>query len=210
MKPRILRGIAVLATALVAGAAAAQPYPSKTIRFIVPFSAGGATDLIARAVGQKLTESTGAQVVVENRPGASGMIGADIVAKSPADGYTLLMASVAEIAINPSVYAKMAYDPAKDLAPVTLAGVTPLILVVNPGSSLNSVKDIVAQAKAKPNSISFASAGGGSPQHLSGELLKTLTSTSSCGVEHVLESGGGIACAAPLSEIPNSFSAGSR
>ncbi len=175
----MVRGIALLATALVAAGASAQPYPApgKQIRFIVPFSAGGATDLIARAVGQKLTESTGAQVIVENRPGASGMIGADIVAKSAPDGYTLLMASTAEIAINPSVYPKMTYDPAKDLAPVTLAGITPLILVVNPGTQLRSVSDIVAQAKAKPDSISFASAGGGSVQHLSGELLKTLTST---------------------------------
>ena len=177
MNLRSVRRIAVLATALVAGTASAQPYPSKPIRFIVPFSAGGATDLITRTVAQKLAESTGAQVVVENRTGASGMIGADIVAKAPPDGYTLLMASTAEIAINPSLYAKMTYDPAKDLAPITLAGVTPLILVVNPGSSLDSVKDIVAQAKAKPNGISFASAGGGSVQHLSGELLKTLTST---------------------------------
>lgn len=179
MNLKIVRAVGLFAAALVAATASAQPYPApgKPIRFIVPFSAGGATDLIARAVGQKLTESTGAQVIVENRPGASGMIGADIVAKAPPDGYTLLMASTAEIAINPSVYPKMTYDPAKDLAPVTLAGITPLILVVNPGSSLNSVKDIVAQAKAKPNGISFASAGGGSVQHLSGELLKTLTST---------------------------------
>lgn len=180
MNLRIVRGLALLATAVMAaGASAQQPYPApgKQIRFIVPFSAGGATDLIARAVGQKLTESTGAQVIVENRPGASGMIGADLVAKSPPDGYTLLMASTAEIVINPSVYPKMTYDPVKDLAPVTLAGITPLILVVSPGTQLGSVSDIVAQAKAKPDSISFASAGGGSVQHLAGELLKTLTST---------------------------------
>jgi len=143
----------------------------------MPFAAGGATDLIARAVGQKLTESTGQQVVIDNRPGASGMIGADLVAKSAPDGYTLRMASTAEIAINPSLYPKMTYDPAKDLAPVTLAGITPLILVVSPGSTINSVKDLIGQAKAKPGSVSYASAGNGSVQHLSGELLKTLTAT---------------------------------
>jgi len=128
-------------------------------------------------VGQKLTESMGQAVVVENRPGASGMIGADLVAKAPPDGYTLLMASTAEIAINPSLYSKMSYDPQKDLAPITLAGVTPLILVVNPASPLHSVADIVKEAKAHPGTISFASAGNGSVQHLSGELVKVLTST---------------------------------
>jgi len=169
--------LALLITAFSITVAFAQPYPSKPLRIIVPFAPGGATDLIARAVGQKLTESMGQPVVVENRTGASGMLGADLVAKSPPDGYTLLMASTAEIAINPSLYAKMAYDPAKDLAPVTLAGITPLILVVNPNTPARSVNDLVAQAKSTPGSVSFASAGNGSVQHLSGELLKTITRT---------------------------------
>jgi tripartite-type tricarboxylate transporter receptor subunit TctC len=169
--------LALLITAFSITVAFAQPYPNKPLKIIVPFAPGGATDLIARAVGQKLTESMGQPVVVENRTGASGMLGADLVAKSPPDGYTLLMASTAEIAINPSLYAKMAYDPAKDLAPVTLAGITPLILVVNPNTPARSVNDLVVQAKSTPGSVSFASAGNGSVQHLSGELLKTITRT---------------------------------
>jgi tripartite-type tricarboxylate transporter receptor subunit TctC len=173
----IARLAAIALFALTAVAARGDTFPSRPIRIVVPFAAGGATDLIARVVGQKLTESMGQAVVVENRPGASGMIGADLVAKAPPDGYTLLMASTAEIAINPSLYSKMSYDPQKDLAPITLAGVTPLILVVNPASPLHSVADIVKEAKAHPGTISFASAGNGSVQHLSGELVKVLTST---------------------------------
>jgi tripartite-type tricarboxylate transporter receptor subunit TctC len=173
----IARLAAIALFALTAVAARGDTFPSRPIRIVVPFAAGGATDLIARVVGQKLTESLGQAVVVENRPGASGMIGADLVAKAPPDGYTLLMASTAEIAINPSLYSKMSYDPQKDLAPITLAGVTPLILVVNPASPLHSVADIVREAKAHPGTISFASAGNGSVQHLSGELVKVLTST---------------------------------
>ncbi|HTI48278.1 MAG TPA: tripartite tricarboxylate transporter substrate binding protein [Casimicrobiaceae bacterium] len=173
----IARLAAIALFALTAVAARGDTFPSRPIRIVVPFAAGGATDLIARVVGQKLTESLGQAVVVENRPGASGMIGADLVAKAPPDGYTLLMASTAEIAINPSLYSKMSYDPQKDLAPITLAGVTPLILVVNPASPLHSVADIVKEAKAHPGTISFASAGNGSVQHLSGELVKVLTST---------------------------------
>jgi len=173
----IARLAAIALFALTAVAARGDTFPSRPIRIVVPFAAGGATDLIARVVGQKLTESMGQAVVVENRPGASGMIGADLVAKAPPDGYTLLMASTAEIAINPSLYSKMSYDPQKDLAPITLAGVTPLILVVNPASPLHSVADIVREAKAHPGTISFASAGNGSVQHLSGELVKVLTST---------------------------------
>jgi tripartite-type tricarboxylate transporter receptor subunit TctC len=177
MRMRAVQFLTLLLTLALAGGALAQGWPARPMRIIVPFAAGGATDLIARVVAQKLTDSLGQSVVVENRTGASGMIGADAVAKAAPDGYTLLMASTAEIAINPSLYSKMAYDPAKDLAPITLAGITPLILVVNPASSLGSVRDIVAQAKAKPGSLSYASAGNGSVQHLSGELLKMLTTT---------------------------------
>jgi len=170
-----MRLVALITAALWIGTAFAQAYPVKPIKIVVPFAPGGATDLTARAVGQKLTESMGQPVVIENRAGASGMIGADVVAKSAPDGYTLLMASTAEIAINPSLYPHMSYDPAKDFAPVTLAAITPLILVVNASSDARSVQDVVAQAKAKPGAISFASAGNGSVQHLSGELLKTIT-----------------------------------
>ena len=174
---RIARLAALLLTLVICAAAGAQAFPTRPIRIVVPFAPGGATDLIARVVGQKLTESMGQAVVVDNRPGASGMIGADAVAKAAPDGYTLLMASTAEVAINPSLYPRMAYDPDKDLVPVTLAGITPLILVVNPASPFKSVADIVAEARAHPGRVSFASAGNGSVQHLSGELLKVLTST---------------------------------
>ena len=173
---RVVRFAAALLM-LTSSMLSAQGFPSRPLRIVVPFAAGGATDLIARVVGQKLTESMGQPVVIDNRPGASGMIGADAVAKAAPDGYTLLMGSTAEVAINPSLYAKMAYDPDKDLVPVTLAGITPLILVVNPASPYKSVADIVADAKAHPGRVSFASAGNGSVQHLSGELLKVLTST---------------------------------
>src|SRR2546421_7702739 len=167
-------GIAVLAASLFAAQSAAAQYPAKPIRIVVPFSAGGTTDILARAVGQKLTEAWSQPILVDNRPGASGMIGAEIAAKAAPDGYTVLLASVAEVAINQSVYASMTYDPLKDLAPVTLAGFTPLILVVHPSVQAQSVKDLIALAKAKPGYLTFASPGNGSVQHLSGELLKTV------------------------------------
>src|SRR5258706_5413287 len=169
----MMRLVALITAALWIGTAFAQAYPVKPIKIVVPFAPGGATDLTARGVGQKRTESMGQPVVIENRAGASGMIGADVVAKSAPDGYTLLMASTAEIAINPSLYPHMSYDPAKDFAPVTLAAITPLILVVNAGSDARSVQDVVAQARAKPGAISFASAGNGGGQHPPGRLLKT-------------------------------------
>jgi tripartite-type tricarboxylate transporter receptor subunit TctC len=174
---RIARFLAVLLVTIVSTHVGAEDYPSRPIRIIVPFAPGGATDLIARVMAEKLTASMGQPVVVENKTGASGMIGADTVAKAAPDGYTLLLGSTAEIAINQSLYPKMAYDPAKDLAPITLTATTPLILVVNPATSARSVKDLVTEAKQHPGSISFASAGNGSVQHLSGELLKVLTST---------------------------------
>src|SRR2546426_4087940 len=162
----------VLSAALAAFSAAAQ-YPGKPVRIVVPFSAGGTTDILARAVGQKLTAAWSQPIVIDNRPGASGMIGAEIVAKAPPDGYTVLMASVAEVAINQSLYARMTYDPLKDLAPVTLAGFTPLILVVHPSVQARSVKELIGLAKAKPGRFTFASPRNGSAQHLSGELMKT-------------------------------------
>src|SRR3989475_2324281 len=163
----------VVSAALAAFSAAAQ-YPGKPVRIVVPFSAGGTTDILARAVGQKLTEAWSQPIVIDNRPGASGMIGAEMVAKAAPDGYTVLMASVAEVAINQSLYARMAYDPLKDLAPVTLAGFTPLILVVHPSVQARSVKELIGLAKANPGRLPLASPGNGSVQHLSGELMKTV------------------------------------
>ena len=180
-------GIAVLTVSLLVGQSAAAQYPAKLIRIVVPFSPGGTTDVLARAVGQKLTEAWSQPILVDNRPGASGMIGAEIVAKAPPDGYTVLLASVAEVAINQSLYASMTYDPLKDLAPVTLAGFTPLILVVHPSVQAQSVKDLIALAKAKPGYLTFASPGNGSVQHLSGELLKTVARVD---ITHVPYKGG--------------------
>ncbi len=175
-----------LSAALASFPAAAQ-YPSKPIRIVVPFSPGGTTDILARAVGQKLTEAWAQSVLVDNRPGGSGMIGAETVAKAPPDGYTVLMASVAEVAVNQNLYARMTYDPLKDLAPVTLAGFTPLILVIHPSVQARSVNELIALAKAKPGRFTFASPGNGSVQHLSGELLKTVARVD---ITHVPYKGG--------------------
>jgi tripartite-type tricarboxylate transporter receptor subunit TctC len=160
--------------ACVAPGAFAQAYPNHTIRLVVPFPAGGTTDILARAAAQKLTESLGQAVVVDNRPGAGGNIGADIVAKSAPDGYTLLMGTVGTHAINPSLYAKMPYDHVKDFVPVVLVAGVPNVLVVNPSVPVHSVADLIKLAKSKPGEINFASSGAGTSIHLSGELFKTM------------------------------------
>lgn len=154
--------------------AATQPYPTRSIRLVVPFAAGGGTDIVARTVGQKLGEQLGQQVVVDNRAGAAGIIGTEVVAKSAADGYTLLMGSNGPLAINPSFYAKLPYDPLKDLTPVALVTTMPFVMVVHPSLPVKSVKDLVALAKARPGQLNFASPGNGSTNHLSGELLKVM------------------------------------
>ncbi|HKE38922.1 MAG TPA: tripartite tricarboxylate transporter substrate binding protein [Casimicrobiaceae bacterium] len=158
----------------LASASGAQGYPNHAIRLVVPFPAGGTTDILARAVAQKLTEAVGQSVVVDNRPGAGGNIGADVVAKSAPDGYTLLMGTVGTHAINPSLYAKMPYDHVKDFVPVVLVAGVPNVLVVNPSLPVNSVADLIKLAKSKPGSINFASSGNGTSIHLSGELFKTM------------------------------------
>jgi tripartite-type tricarboxylate transporter receptor subunit TctC len=158
---------------LGAMATTAQPqgYPLKPIRVVVPYPAGGAADITARLVGQKMTERFGQTVVVENRPGAGGAIGADIVAKSAADGYTVLLSSPAEIAVLPHLQT-VPYSVDKDLAPVSLAVTTPLILVVHPSLSATTVTELIAFARARPGQLSYASVGSGGVQHLAGELLK--------------------------------------
>src|SRR5438093_1013974 len=160
--------------ALVALGAFGQPYPNRTIRLVVPFPAGGTTDILARAASQKLTESLGQPVVVDNRPGAAGNIGADMVAKSVPDGYTLIVGTVGTHAINASLYSKMPYDHVKDFAPVVLLSSTPNVLVVYPGLPVNSVKDVIALARSKPGELTFASSGSGTSIHLSGELFKSM------------------------------------
>ncbi len=186
-----MRAIAVaafIAAAALSGVAGAQQYPSKPIRIITPYNPGGTADIMARLVAQRLTEAWGQPVVVENRAGASGMIGADAVAKAAPDGYTLLAAYVTEIAIVPSLFPKATYDPVKDLAPVALTALTPMILVVTPSVPAKNVKEFVALAKAKPRQLAYASAGNGSPAHLAGELLQR-----AAGIEltHVPYKGGG-------------------
>jgi tripartite-type tricarboxylate transporter receptor subunit TctC len=157
--------------AAISGSALAQAYPAKLIRVVVPYAPGGATDLTARLVGQKMQEAMKQNVVVENRPGAGGVIGADAVAKAAPDGYTLLLAVPAEISILPNLQ-KMPYDVAKDLAPVSLAAMTPLILVAHPSLPVKTVKELVELIRKRPGQLSYASAGTGGVQHLSGELLK--------------------------------------
>jgi len=153
--------------------AAADTYPSKPIRFVVPYPAGGPLDTIARLLGQKVSESVKQPVVVDNKPGAGGNIGADAVAKSPADGYTILMGAVATHAINPTLYASIPYDPVRDFIPVTQVASTPNVLVVNPSVPAASVGEFIAYAKANPGKLNFGSGSTGSAGHLAGELFKT-------------------------------------
>ena len=160
--------------ACIATLASAQAYPTRPIRLVVPFPAGGTTDILAREAAQKLTEVLGQAVVVDNRPGAAGNIGSDLVAKSAPDGYTLLMGTVGTHAINPSLYSKMPYDHVKDFAPVVLVAGVPNVLVVNPALPVNSVAELIKLAKDKPGQINFASSGSGTSIHLSGELFKTM------------------------------------
>ena len=153
----------------------AQAYPARTIRMIVPFPAGGGSDTMGRIVGQKLGERMGQQVVVDNRPGAGGSIGADAVAKAAPDGYTLLLGSASEIAQYPNVNPKIPYDPRRDFAPVALVGTVPLLLVVHPSLPVKNVRELIRLAQARPDAINFSSAGNGSTTHLAVELLKLST-----------------------------------
>jgi len=137
----------------------------------VPYSAGGGTDIVARAVGQKMSESWGQSVIVDNRVGASGMIGTEAVARAPADGYTLLMATPPEIAVNQHLYAKVPYNAERDLAPITLVAVTPLVIATHPGVPARNIQELVALARAKPGTLGYATPGTGSTQHLTGEML---------------------------------------
>jgi tripartite-type tricarboxylate transporter receptor subunit TctC len=161
--------------AVAAGAAAAQAnYPVKAIRYVVPFPAGGPLDIVARAIGQELTKAWNQPVIVDNRPGAGGNIGADLVAKAPADGYTILMGAVSTHAINVTLYSKLPYDPIKDFAPVTLITSVPNVLVVHPSLPVKNVKDLIALAKAHPGQLNFASGSTGSAGHLAGELFNSM------------------------------------
>jgi tripartite-type tricarboxylate transporter receptor subunit TctC len=174
MRCRAALSLAATLAILASQAAAADAYPARAIRFVVAFPPGGGTDIIARSIAQKLAERLAQQVVVDNRPGAGGNIGTDIVAKSAPDGYTLLMGSAGPLAINASLFGKMPFDPIKDLAPVTLAASTPNVLVVHPSLPAATVKELIALARAKPGEINFASSGHGTPAHLAGELFNSM------------------------------------
>jgi len=152
----------------------AQSYPSKPIRLVLPYPPGGGTDVIARPLAQKLTEQLGQQVIVDNRGGAGGNIGMEFVAKSPADGYTLLFALTAQYAVNPSLYPKLPYDPVRDYAPISLLANAPYLLVVHPTLPAKSVAELVALVKARPGQLSYSSSGNGSGAHLAGEMLRSL------------------------------------
>jgi len=162
---------AVVATAFSAGALAQTDYPGKPVRFIVGQAPGGATDIIARLVGSKMHEALGQNVIVENRTGAAGSIGAASVAKSPPDGYTILVVS-SSYAINPSLYSNLPFDPQKDLAPVSLLAEAPFLLVVHPSVPAKSVKELIALAKTKPGTLTYGSGGTGSSGHLAGALFE--------------------------------------
>jgi tripartite-type tricarboxylate transporter receptor subunit TctC len=162
---------------LFAANAAAQPYPSKPIRLMVPFPPGGSTDIVARIVAQKLGSQLGQQLVIENRGGAGGTLGTAVVAKAPADGYNLVVGTTSTHVVAPSVYQKLEYDPVRDFAPISLMAVTPYLLVVNPGVSARNVKELVELMKAQPGKLNYASAGVGSTTHLAMEMLKDASQT---------------------------------
>jgi tripartite-type tricarboxylate transporter receptor subunit TctC len=172
---RALLGAAVAATAVALPlGAAAQAYPAKPITIVVPFSAGGTTDILARIVGQAMSAELGQSVVIDNRAGAGGNIGAAIAAKAPADGYTLFMGTVGTHAINEALYKKMPFNPAKDFAPLTRVANVPNLLVANPKQPFKTVPELIAYAKAHPGEVNFGSSGSGSSIHLSGELFKSM------------------------------------
>jgi tripartite-type tricarboxylate transporter receptor subunit TctC len=184
---------ALVALLIAAAPATAQQYPTRAIRMVVGFAAGGATDISARALAQKLSEGIGQQVVVDNRPGAASMLGAELVARSAPDGYTLLLAN-ATIAM-PSLFAKLPFDVQKDLRPVSLAGYGPLVLTAHPSLPAQTIRDLVALAKRRPGALNYASAGAGSFTHLAMALFVTMTGTN---MVHVPYKGGSPAAIATM------------
>jgi len=169
-----LFAIAALAGVLTfGGAAAADVYPGKPVRIVVPFAAGGAIDIIVRASAQQLSKELGQQMLIDNRPGAGGNIGADMVAKSAADGYTLLAGTSATHGVNPALYAKLPYDARRDFVPIAHIAGVPNVLVVTPASGIRSLDDLVRQARANPGKLSYGSAGSGTSLHLAGELFRS-------------------------------------
>jgi tripartite-type tricarboxylate transporter receptor subunit TctC len=168
------RGIAFALALCASSTAFAQAYPTKPVRFVVPFAPGGSTDTLARTLAQKLSDGLGQQVVIDNRTGANGNIGMEIVAKAPPDGHTIVLGYIANVAIGPSLYDKLPFDPVRDYEPVTLLATSPNALVAHPAVAVANLKDVIALAKSKPGSLNYASASVASVGHLTGELLNQL------------------------------------
>jgi tripartite-type tricarboxylate transporter receptor subunit TctC len=184
--------IAACAIAAVCGVAHAQDYPTRPIRTIVPLSAGGGTDIAARVVGQKLTERWSQQIIVDNRPGAGGNIGADIVSRAVPDGYTLLVTNPGPIVVNPWLFSKLPFDPAKDLTPIAMLAPTYYVLIAHPSVAGNSVRELIQAAKERPGKLVLASGGVGAPSDLMGEMFKSLARIDAVTVQY---KGGGQAIA---------------
>lgn len=182
----VLAGLASAAASLVPMPAFAQQWPSKPIRFVIPYPPGGASDVTARTLGAKLQEALGQPVVIENRPGANGIIALESVARAPADGYTILMANLGPNAINPAVYAKLPYDAINDFAPIMLTTLVPQVLVVNPQLPIKTLPELIAYAKQNPGKLNYASAGIGASNHLSGELFNSMAGIK---MEHIAYKG---------------------
>src|SRR5688572_24159458 len=175
-KYSLLRFLGVLCLALGINLhAAGQSFPTKPVRLIVPFPAGGGSDVVGRILAQKLSERLAQQVIVDNRPGAGGSIGTEVAVRSAPDGYTMVLASTSEIAVNPAIYSKLSYDTLKDLTPVAMVASTPMVVIVSPALPVKNIAELIALAKAKPGEINVASAGNGSFTHLASELFRSMT-----------------------------------
>jgi tripartite-type tricarboxylate transporter receptor subunit TctC len=179
---------ALLMLSIAAAAAAQTQYPVKPIRMIIPYPPGGGTDTLGRPIARMLGERLGQNITIDNRGGASGMVGAEIAVRSPPDGYTILMSASGEISLNVALYPKMSYDPTRDLAPVTQVAVSPLVLVVHPSLPAKTLQDYIGLAKKQPGVLSYSSIGSGSAQHMAGEWMRLLTGVN---VIHVAYKGGG-------------------
>ena len=172
--PRLIALLVFGVVFCLPGVVMAQAYPSKPVRLIVPFPPGGAVDILGRAIATKLADALGQQVVIENRAGAGGALGGEVAAKSPADGYTLLMGSTTTMSINQFLYAKLPYDPARDFVPVTLVAFVPHVLVAGSGVPALTLREFIAYAKANPGKVNYASAGNGTPHHIAAEMFKQM------------------------------------
>jgi tripartite-type tricarboxylate transporter receptor subunit TctC len=177
-----MAALLLVAGGIVEAAVAAENYPARPIRFIVPFPPGGGTDIYARIIGPKLAEALRQQVVIDNRAGAAGALGAEVAARAPADGYTIWIGQVSNLVIVPALRAKLSYDPIRDFAPITLISKAPSVMVVNADSPIASIRDLVAAAKSSPGKLTYATAGVGSSSHIAGELFKQ---TAGIDVTHV-------------------------